>query len=103
MYMNRAWLPGILVGMVAMLPAADAWRARAHNNQRLDRLAEDAWAGLVQASPICAGAAGEIERDGLAVWESIAGCGAGSSTGIGGIKWIGRNVSGGLVNVQCQV
>ncbi len=39
----------------------------------------------------------------LATWHSVAGCGAGSSTGIGGIKWIGRNVSGGLVNVQSQV
>ncbi len=37
-----------------------------------------------------------------ASWQSIAGCGAGSSTGVGGIKWVGRNVSGGLVNVQCQ-
>jgi hypothetical protein len=38
----------------------------------------------------------------LATWRTIAGCGAGSSTGVGGIKWIGRNVTGGLFNVQCQ-
>ena len=38
----------------------------------------------------------------LASWQTIGGCGAGSSGGIGGVKWIGRNVSGGLVNVQCQ-
>ena len=37
-----------------------------------------------------------------ASWRSVAGCGAGSSTGVGGIKWVGRNVTGGLVNVQCQ-
>jgi hypothetical protein len=38
----------------------------------------------------------------LASWQSVGGCGAGSATGIGGIKWIGRNVSGGLVHVQSQ-
>ena len=37
-----------------------------------------------------------------ASWQSVGGCGAGSSTGIGGIKWVGRNVSGGLFNVQTQ-
>jgi hypothetical protein len=38
----------------------------------------------------------------LASWQAVGGCGAGSATGIGGIKWIGRNVSGGLVHVQSQ-
>jgi hypothetical protein len=38
----------------------------------------------------------------LASWRTVGGCGAGSSAGIGGIKWIGRNVAGGLVSVQCQ-
>jgi hypothetical protein len=45
-----------------------------------------------------------LERTGalLASWQAVGGCGAGSATGIGGIKWIGRNVSGGLVHVQSQ-
>ncbi len=39
----------------------------------------------------------------LASWETIGGCGAGSSTGAGGgIKWIGRSTSGGLFNLQTQ-
>ena len=38
----------------------------------------------------------------LASWETIGGCGAGSSVGTGGIKWIGRNVSGGLLGLQVQ-
>jgi hypothetical protein len=40
----------------------------------------------------------------LASWGSIGGCGAGggSSSGPGGgIKWVGRNVTGGLLDVQC--
>ncbi|MES1205500.1 MAG: hypothetical protein ABUS79_06145 [Pseudomonadota bacterium] len=39
----------------------------------------------------------------LAGWQTVAGCGAGSATGSGaGVKWIGRGVTGGLFNVQCQ-
>jgi hypothetical protein len=39
---------------------------------------------------------------GLVPWHSIGGCGAGGSGGLGGgnIKWIGRGVSGGLLDVQ---
>jgi hypothetical protein len=44
----------------------------------------------------------EGRPDPLASWATIGGCGAGSATGIGGIKWIGRNVRGGAVNVQSQ-
>jgi hypothetical protein len=38
----------------------------------------------------------------LASWQTVGGCGAGSATGIGGIKWIGRGVRGGLISVQSQ-
>jgi hypothetical protein len=39
----------------------------------------------------------------LASWENVGGCGAGASTGTGGgIKWVGRNVTGGLFQVQTQ-
>jgi hypothetical protein len=39
----------------------------------------------------------------LASWETVGGCGASAATGAGaGVKWIGRNVSGGLFNVECQ-
>ena len=45
------------------------------------------------------------ELDGLlASWQTIGGCGAGAgSASSAGLKWVGRNVSGGLVNVQEQV
>lgn len=37
----------------------------------------------------------------LSSWETIGGCGAGTSTGAGGgIKWIGRGTSGGLFQLQ---
>jgi hypothetical protein len=39
----------------------------------------------------------------LASWQSVGGCGAGAASGAGvGVKWIGRNVSGGLFSVQTQ-
>jgi hypothetical protein len=37
----------------------------------------------------------------LASWQTVGGCGAGAATGAGvGVKWIGRNVTGGLFGVQ---
>jgi hypothetical protein len=39
----------------------------------------------------------------LASWASVGGCGAGASSGVGGgVKWIGRNTTGGLFHAQCQ-
>jgi hypothetical protein len=39
----------------------------------------------------------------LASWETIGGCGAASSNGTGaGVKWIGRNATGGLFHVEIQ-
>ncbi len=39
----------------------------------------------------------------LASWETIGGCGAGTSTSAGGgLKWIGHSVTGGLFNLQTQ-
>ncbi|MES1208839.1 MAG: hypothetical protein ABUS79_23115, partial [Pseudomonadota bacterium] len=45
------------------------------------------------------------ELDGLlASWQTIGGCGAGAgAASSAGLKWIGRNVTGGLFNVQEQV
>lgn len=40
----------------------------------------------------------------LASWQTVGGCGAGAGSGNGaGVKWIGRNVTGGLFNIQEQV
>jgi hypothetical protein len=39
----------------------------------------------------------------LSSWQTVGGCGAGAGTGTGaGVKWIGRNVTGGLFHVECQ-
>jgi hypothetical protein len=38
----------------------------------------------------------------LASWETIGGCGAGGSGGVGTVKWIGRNTTGGLFQLVTQ-
>jgi hypothetical protein len=39
----------------------------------------------------------------LASWANVGGCGAGGGTSTaGGFKWIGRGVTGGLIDVQCM-
>jgi hypothetical protein len=47
-----------------------------------------------------------VEEQGgfVASWQTVGGCGAGSGGGSSiGLKWIGRNVRGGLFNVQEQI
>lgn len=45
---------------------------------------------------------GRIESPGLLPWEGVGGCGEGGSGGMSGdgIKWIGKGVSGGLIDVE---
>jgi hypothetical protein len=65
-------------------------RARAHTAFFTDRwVVSDEW--LLAAR----------ER-GLSSWGNIGGCGvSGAATSSGGVKWVGRGVTGGLVDVQC--
>jgi hypothetical protein len=68
-------------------------RARSARGDRPSKAAHDAPLSL------------RVERlDGLlASWETIGGCGAGTSTSSGGgLKWIGHSVTGGLFNLQTQ-
>jgi hypothetical protein len=64
------------------------------------------WRGIpTAAAPTDLGVLTRVERlgDVLASWQTVGGCGAGASSGTGaGVKWVGRNVSGGLFHVECQ-
>jgi hypothetical protein len=100
---------GIALSVAALLPSLDRVRAARTMCRRLDKVER---AVMVRGSgTICAtrlllegAAALRVARLGplLASWETIGGCGAGSTVGTGGIKWIGRNVSGGLFGIQVQ-
>jgi hypothetical protein len=90
-----------------VLTVADAQRVQRDIDRRLTDLAQRArTAPVIAAISVCGSTARSLRAGPdplMASWRSVGGCGAGSATATGGIKWIGRNVTGGLINVQCQV
>jgi hypothetical protein len=81
----------------ALLPAADRTLARWRADRVLATIPLQTGAALV-VGPVALPA----ERP-LASWSTIGGCGAGGGSASapgGGIRWIGRNVTGGLIDAQ---
>jgi hypothetical protein len=91
-----ALLLAVTLAAVAAAPTVQRASARLAVAERLAALAPT---GL---DPVVAATAPTPSGPLLASWQTVGGCGAGSATGIGGIKWIGRNVTGGLIHVQTQ-
>ena len=92
MTLGRGALVLALAG-AALYPSVDRLRGRPVPPSHLHDLPDDL------------GALTRVERLGgvLASWQTVGGCGAGASSGTGaGVKWVGRNVSGGLFHVECQ-
>ena len=88
-----------LAPVLDRLLAAHGARQRVHHAARAHAFAPGPRCAAVVAAPDL----GRAPALALASWQSIGGCGAGASTGTGGgVKWIGRNVRGGLVHVECQ-
>jgi hypothetical protein len=86
----------------ALAPALARRAAERETSARVDRIAAAATAGAcLPLTPVLGPAPGAAAA--LASWQTVGGCGAGaSSSGGGGIKWIGRGVTGGLFQLQCQ-
>lgn len=85
------------VGGAALVPLGDHLRAGAVARARLAAVVTP----VDDQPPLALGnaPAGAI----LTSWQSVGGCGAGASAGtVGGVRWIGRGVRGGLVNVESQ-
>jgi hypothetical protein len=101
-------VPGVVAGavLVGVVLGGPAWQKREAGQAlrlRLDRLAEQGSCGACVV--IDRVRAARVDEPGslLASWQTVGGCGAGATTGAGSCpKWIGRNVSGGLFNVQDQ-
>jgi hypothetical protein len=95
----RAWTGMAFAALglaLALVPAVARWRACGDACGRIDRVGGGATCASTEALALL-----PRERT-LASWATVGGCGAGSATGIGGVKWIGRSVRGGLFQVQCQ-
>jgi hypothetical protein len=101
---------------IAVIPAISRWMEASRVSRRLEMLgpAGDSSAPLNALPPCAADLPGTLDpalavrieepRGFVASWQSVGGCGAGSGGGSSvGLKWIGRNVTGGLFNVQEQV
>lgn len=82
--------------LIAAWPLWHHWRARSAQLQRIARIAQ----ATRQNAPGTQDPALSLRvtRLGpmLASWQSIGGCGAGSTGGVGTVKWIGHNTTGGL-------
>lgn len=98
--------------MLALFPDVARWSERSDVLGRVQRISSIP--GTSSFDPACRVGAAElisptllvrVERlEGLlASWQTIGGCGAGAgSASSTGLKWVGRNVTGGLFNVQQQ-
>jgi hypothetical protein len=81
---------------IALFPAVRAWKARREMNARFDAiLAGVANVDACRLDPIVSLRVQRLSPW-LASWETIGGCGAGSTGGAGTVKWIGRNTTGGF-------
>jgi len=110
MVVSRSMAVATLVvgsSLAAAFPWATRWGAQWATAQRVARASRAAYADGEDDDVTCIDPllSLRVERLAplLASWQTVGGCGAGSgSAGTGGVKWIGRNVTGGLFNVQCQ-
>lgn len=97
-------LPAVLViGLiaVALYPLLDRQLAGEDARQQVEHAREHAAAFLGSWVVADEWLLATRER-GLASWGNVGGCGvSGAATSTGGVKWVGRGVTGGLVDVQC--
>jgi hypothetical protein len=84
-------------GLAALYPAVVEQCARTRGDARLDAL-DASLSRSTTYAPLDPGTALRVTRLGplLSSWETVGGCGAGTSGGAGVVKWIGRSTTGGL-------
>lgn len=98
-----AWLVACALFAAASSPFVASQRAARVNEARLSRLRDAERRAPGEASAREGTLSLRVARlEGLlSSWETIGGCGAGTTVGAGGgIKWIGRRVTGGLFQLQ---
>jgi len=86
--------------VAAFYPLLESELARTRNAAQLARIRNTTHRSGEELTPALSLRVQRLEGL-LSSWETIGGCGAGTSTGAGGgIKWIGRSTSGGLFQLQ---
>src|SRR5690348_16382345 len=88
----------VVLAAIALYPAASRWRAARDERARVERLASAVAGGRQLNGDLDQQLSLRVQQLGplLASWETVGGCGAGSSGGAGTVKWIGRSTTGGL-------
>lgn len=99
-----AWIAAGLLGTASLFPALSAYRARQRAAHRLDALDAALLRPGAARAPLDPGTLFRVARLGplLSSWETVGGCGAGSTGGAGVVKWIGRSTTGGLFQSLSQ-
>jgi len=94
---RRSWLVAGALAALALYPLTSAQLARRATAKRLDQV-EARLAANADQSALDPAISLRVQRLSglLASWETVGGCGAGSSGGAGNVKWIGRSTTGGL-------
>lgn len=95
-----AWVLASVLGATALYPSIAKQWGSYQNSKRLSRVARSAVRTSLPMSPQLSLRVARLSGL-LKSWETVGGCGAGTSSGAGaGIKWIGRGTSGGLFQLQ---
>jgi hypothetical protein len=97
------WLVGGLLLAVAVYPLVERQRAvqrNAESARRIDVALSEGHTARLAGDPALSLRVSRLSGL-LSSWETIGGCGAGSSTGAGGaVRWIGRSAHGGMFDQQ---
>ncbi len=102
----------VLAMALSLLPLLDRWTARRQASALVQHARQSISSDQVNALA-STGSSCQVVEPGkllqlgvktplLSSWGNVGGCGVGGAGGAsGGLKWVGRGVSGGLVSVQC--
>jgi hypothetical protein len=94
-----SWAAATALVACSLYPWTAKWLATRQTTRRLDEIERVLRARGDSVAPLDTTVSLRVHRLGplLASWETIGGCGAGGTGGAGaGVKWIGRNTTGGL-------
>jgi hypothetical protein len=93
-----AWMVAVSLSGVALYPVVRMLQTSRGVSRRLQRLEARLETEPDRLVPLDAALSLRVQQLGplLASWETVGGCGAGSTGGVGNVKWIGRGTTGGL-------